>query len=75
MRHVLLTCRNHPHLRWMCKEIAVNKDGSYNGARNIFYLGTSTPEHSGFDARFTEPECSCKPSELTFAPENEVIPS
>ena len=40
MRHVRLTCLNHPNLRWQCKSIAVNSEGRYNGARNIFYLGT-----------------------------------
>lgn len=40
MRHVTLTCINHPNLRWSCKEIAVNSIGQYNGARNIFFCGT-----------------------------------
>lgn len=39
MRHVILTCKNHPRLRWSCKECAVNQDGSYNGSRSIFFNG------------------------------------
>lgn len=39
MRHVILTCKNHPELRWSTKEIAVS-NGTYNGARHIFFLGT-----------------------------------
>jgi len=42
MRHVILTCKNHPNLRWSCKECAVNPDGSYNGSRNIFFNGEPT---------------------------------
>lgn len=56
MRHVSLTCINHPKLRWQCKEIAVNEIGQYNGSRNIFYLSD-------------EPECMCPPSDLRFSPE------
>jgi hypothetical protein len=41
MRHVRLTCLNHPNLRWQCKSIAVNSIGQYNGARNIFFLGSA----------------------------------
>lgn len=44
MRHAILTCKNHPNLRWSCKEIAVTPQGnegqgSYNGCRNIFFGG------------------------------------
>lgn len=65
MRHVLLTCLNHPHLRWHCKEIAVDSLGRYNGCRSIFYIGpvvkiADVPE---------EKECSCPPEQLRFAPE------
>ena len=63
MRHVSLTCINHPNLRWQCKEIAVNKLGQYTGARNIFYNGGNTEE-----TEFAS-ECSCPPSNLRFAPE------
>ena len=39
MKHIEMTCLNHPNLRWFTKEIAVNKDGSYNGARNLHFKG------------------------------------
>jgi hypothetical protein len=56
MQHIQLKCKNHPEtMRWRAKSIAVNKDGSYNGTRNIFYL---TRE---------EIECECGPKDLTFA--------
>lgn len=57
MRHVTLTCVNHPMLRWSCKSIAVNNIGQYNGARNIFYLTDNVSE------------CTCPSSDLRFAPE------
>jgi hypothetical protein len=53
----------------MCKEIAVNSIGQYNGARNIFYLGTPKENAtSGFDCTWNEPECKCSPVDLRFAP-------
>ena len=57
MRHIYLTCKNHPKLLWFCKSIAVNRDGSYNGLRHIFYEG---------DGSGRPPECPCSPSDLTF---------
>jgi hypothetical protein len=64
MRHVSLTCLNHPDLRWSCKEIAAGVDGRYNGARNIFFNGTK-------DCDWSVPvrECDCPPSDLRFSPE------
>jgi len=38
MRHVILTCKNHPDLRWSTKEAAVT-NGRYNGARHLFFTG------------------------------------
>jgi hypothetical protein len=61
MRHVTLTCLNHPEKRWSCKEIAVNSIGQYNGSRNIFYNLDADPSMG--------PECTCPPSDLRFAPE------
>lgn len=84
MKHAILTCKNHPNLRWSCKEIAVNKDGSYNGSRGIYFDGEPTGEGmyddgSGLncsryrkDGSFVE-ECKCPPEDLTFAPENELV--
>lgn len=45
MRHRILTCKNHPELRWGCKDIAWteahgDKPAFYNGQRSIFFLGT-----------------------------------
>jgi len=41
---MILTCKNHPHLFWRCKDIAYSPEandgkGGYNGARNIFFFG------------------------------------
>lgn len=58
MRHVQLTCVNHLHLRWMCKEIAWSDKGGYNQSRNIFFISD------------LERECSCPPSDLRRAPED-----
>jgi hypothetical protein len=65
MRHAILTCKNHPNLRWNCKEIAVSPTGngglgSYNGCRNIFY--SSWPA-----------ECACSASDLILAPEDSRV--
>jgi hypothetical protein len=70
MRHVSLTCVNHPELRWHCKSIAVNSDGvtarAYNGARRIFFSGSTNNEwpHRHAD------ECSCSPGDLRIAPDD-----
>lgn len=76
MRHVRLTCVNHPELRWQCKSIAVNSQGQYNGARNIFFLGqkvaNSPYEHFDclevIEGKLIK-ECECSPNDLRFAPE------
>lgn len=79
MRHVSLTCKNHPELRWSTKEIAVNSDGSYNGDRNIFFNGRITDpvvfysDMSGVKCEQDTPECSCDASMLTFAPEDKIL--
>lgn len=78
MRHVILTCKNHPDLRWSCKEIAVT-NGQYNGSRNIFFLGTPNgkgmySDGSGLHCTtFTDKpiyECDCSSRELIVAPED-----
>jgi hypothetical protein len=54
----------------------VNPDGSYNGARNIFFLGYHTPGKGlGFSlfkddtsVGFAQ-ECACSSSDLTHAPD------
>ena len=69
---MFLKCRNHPHLRWSCKEMAwtTNSDGSgyYNGCRNIFYFGTYVPDKGmACDTVVLEPECKCPASDLIEA--------
>ena len=74
MHHTILTCENHRHLRWSTKRIAVNEEGRYTGARNIFYKGTPTGEpmsDSGYlPCETQEPECVCSGRLLCVAPEN-----
>lgn len=65
MRHIALTCKNHPHLRWTAKSIAVNRDGSYNGRRNIFFDDCMI-----IDGKIQR-ECDCPPSMLTFADDSQ----
>jgi hypothetical protein len=61
MRHVSLTCINHPDLRWTCKAIAVspygNTEGAYNGVRHIFFNSRAI-------------ECACPAKDLRIAPED-----
>lgn len=66
MKHIHLTCKNHPDLRWSCKSIAFTPGFGYNGARHIFYNGT-VGEKSHPDAP-DPPECPCPPSDLVLAP-------
>ena len=56
MRHVSLTCKNHPELRWSCKSIAFTPGKGYNGIRHIFFA-------TGGD------ECRCPSADLVLAPE------
>ena len=80
MRHVYLTCKHHPALRWMCKEIAFSGDGyGYNGARNIFFLGECCEgplRHSTYFPDRAQPivkECECSPRDLIRAPEDKEM--
>lgn len=69
MRHITLTCRNHPDLRWCCKSIAFTPGHGYNGSRNIFFHGLKNlfeGEHP--DAPVTE--CKCEGKYLVLAPED-----
>ncbi len=82
MRHVILTCKNHPNLRWSCKEIAVT-NGRYNGSRNIFFNGAPSGEgmySDGSGLHCTEVvdgqyvrECTCPGSDLVVAPEDSLV--
>jgi len=73
MKHVTLTCKNHRNLRWHCKEVAVNGDGSYNGSRNIFFEGSTTSTgmafHREVDGSILQ-ECDCPSSDLTLIPDD-----
>jgi len=80
----ILTCKNHPNLRWSCKDIAVNSDGSYNGARDIFFNGEPTgkgmyDDLSGLRCSRVRKDgtivngCDCPPKDLIFAPEDKLV--
>jgi len=84
MRHVILTCKNHPHLRWSCKEIAFDDTYGYNGSRSIFFNGVPTErgmysDGSGLDCTTFTPEggivseCKCPSSDLIRAPEDAQV--
>lgn len=47
--HRILTCRNHPNLRWSCKDEAIS-NGGYNGTRRLFFDGEPTGEGLYSDA-------------------------
>ena len=51
-----LTCKNHPNLRWLCKEIAYTEGLGYNGSRNLFFEGDA-------DGNYCR-ECDCKAADL-----------
>lgn len=86
MRHVILTCTNHPNLRWSTKRIAIS-DGKYNGARNIFFKGVPSgkgmhEDGSGLDCTVLGykdgqmvviEECECPSSDLIIAPEDKLV--
>ncbi len=82
MRHVILTCKNHPDLRWSCKEIAFTDEHGYDGSRNIYFCGVPTgkgmcSDRSGLDCSIITPtglveECNCSPRELIRAPEDKL---
>lgn len=78
----ILTCKNHPDLRWSCKDLAIT-NGKYNGSRNIFFGGISTGRmyddgsglacmHLNMDGSLVH-ECSCSFSDLILAPEDSLV--
>lgn len=84
MRAVILTCRNHPELRWSCKEVAFSEGYGYNGSRNIFFNGVPSgrgmySDLSGLDCtNYVEgkgyvAECPCPPTDLVRAPEDALV--
>lgn len=81
MRHRVLTCKNHPNLRWSCKDIAWDASG-YNGMRLLFFSGTSRKgiysDGSGLDCTtFLDGnfvgECSCTSKDLVLVPEDAEV--
>lgn len=88
MRHVILTCKNHPGLRWSTKEIAVT-NGRYNGSRNIFFQGEPLKNPDGSPKMFSDgsgldcekfrsngtlvEECTCVAADLIVAPEDNLV--
>lgn len=86
MRHVILTCKNHPNLRWSCKDIAFSDLHGYNGSRGIFFDGEPDGrgmyhDLSGLHCSTYFPEradpvvreCSCPSSMLIRAPEDALV--
>jgi hypothetical protein len=89
MRHRILTCRNHPGLRWSCKDIAWTPaagqvPGHYNGCRNIQFRGMPSGEGmfsdgSGLDCTMAHldltpvEECDCPSTDLVLAPEDASV--
>lgn len=78
---MLLTCKNHPHLVWRCKDIAYSPEanegrGGYNGMRNIFFFGVAVEGilgHSTYDPKtgIVHHECSCHSRDLIGIPGTE----
>lgn len=83
MRHRILTCKNHPNLRWSCKDIAWTEGKGYNGSRSIFFNGAPSgqgmyEDGSGLDCTtFVDGrivhECDCKSDQLVLAPEDSEV--
>ena len=82
MKHRILTCKNHPELRWSAKEIAIGgvapgDPARYNGCRHIFYNGRTTgemfPDSSGVRCIHDTHECDCSASDLIIAPEDPLV--
>lgn len=78
MRHVILTCKHHPNLRWSCKEVAFTPGYGYNGSRSIFYNGSPDgkgmyTDGSSLSCTVVEPECRCPPTDLILAPEDSLV--
>lgn len=67
MRHIHLTCKNHPELRWQCKSVAYTEGYGYNGARSIFFNGRHLGGHA-YNCDTNVRECDCPPTDLILAP-------
>jgi hypothetical protein len=64
MQHMMITCEAHPDLEWSAKAIAINRNGRYNGCRNIFFIGHK--DHGAYNGETGEVyrECECPGSGL-----------
>ena len=83
MKHRILTCKNHPNLRWSCKDIAWS--GGYNHSRSLMFEGTPTgkgmyDDLSGLDCttyiadtNTIIKECDCSADDLILAPEDNLV--
>lgn len=67
--HVMLTCENHPDLRWSCKWMAIT-DRRYNGSRSLFFHGQVAngkfvpgSDDTGGDGHYIH-ECDCPATAL-----------
>lgn len=61
MRHRILTCKNHPNLRWSTKDCAWSDGYGYNGTRNIFFNGE--PSGLGMFSDGSGLDCTCVPDD------------
>jgi hypothetical protein len=83
MRHRILTCKNHPNLRWSTKDIAWQEGYGYTGVRTLFFKGTPSgtgmySDHSGLDCTKIKDgksvhECECPAKDLILAPEDKLV--
>jgi len=83
MKHRVLTCKNHPELRWSCKDISWTDGHGYNGKRHLFFKGTPSGEGmhsdgSGLDCIRVKDgvlvvECECSPADLVLAEEDKLV--
>lgn len=83
MRHRILTCKNHPDLRWSCKDVAWTDDHGYNNRRYLFFNGTPSgkgmySDGSGLDCTKIKSdtiveECKCPAADLILAEEDKLV--
>jgi hypothetical protein len=82
MSHRILTCRNHPDLRWSCKDIAWTEGHGYNHSRHLFFNGTPKRNDDGSPKMYSDnsglectgaAECECPASALILAPEDALV--
>lgn len=72
MRHVLLTCKQHPKLRWCCKSVAFTPGKGYNQQRRIFFLGEKQQDRRTLEVEnyYCACECKCPSTDFVLAPED-----